>query len=284
MKYIFGEFYLKKVFLLLSHRERLPFFTKLVEELWEKKIVCEAMLTEEAYPVEEETLYLTDCEAVLKKLCVQMLPVAVYLHEDNRRENLSAARYAFEAPETLDATYIERVYRRQKGIPWDILETQRCYLRETMQEDVDAFYHIYKEPEITRYTDALYESKISERAYIREYTEKIYHYFEFGIWTVVWKETGEVIGRAGLNVREGYDLPELGYVIGVPWQGKGVAYEVCKAILEYAKAEFGFDRVMTLIQKENLASVRLAEKLGFEEQERLMMHDREFLVLMNKNF
>lgn len=270
----YGEFYLKKVYLILSHGRRLSGFSGLVRELQEEGISCVAMLAEEAYLLEPEALYITDCDEVLVQLTQAECAVAVYLHEGNRQEDLSAARYAFEDPEGLDAEYVERIYRRYRDIPWDILETERCFLRETVPDDVDAFYEIYSVPEMTRYTEALYESKISERAYIREYIEKIYRYFEFGVWTVILKETGEVIGRAGLNVREGYDMPELGYVIGQPWQGRGIATEVCHGILEYATTYFGFERVMTLIQTGNEKSLRIAEKLGFCMQESLMRKEQ----------
>ena len=283
MNYIYGVFYLKRVCIILSHAKWLSPFVKLVTHLQEAGIACEAMLTEEEYPVLPEMLYVTDSEAVVKKLVAEQLPVAVYLHEENRGQDLSAAKYAFESPEGLDATYMERVYRRYKGIPWDILETGRCYLRETMVEDVDDFYEIYREPEITRYTDALYESKISERAYVREYIEKVYKYFEFGIWTVVLKETGQIIGRAGLNIREGYEWPELGYVIGLPWQGQGIATEVCRRILEVAWTEYGLEHLITIIQKENIASLRVAQELGFCEKERIWMNNKEYLLLYIEN-
>ncbi len=263
----YGEFYVRKLYLILSHGNRLRGFGGLVKELQEKGISCAAMLAEEEYPLESEALYITDCRKTLMQLTEEGFAVAVYLHEGNRQEDLSAARYAFEEPDSLDAEYVERIYRRYRDIPWDILETERCFLRETVPDDVDAFYEIYSAPEMTRYTEDLYESKISERAYIREYIEKIYHYFEFGVWTVVLKETGEIIGRAGLNVREGYDMPELGYVIGRPWQGKGVATEVCRGILEYAASVFGFERIMTLIQAENEKSLHIAKRLGFRMQE-----------------
>lgn len=265
----YGEFYLKKVYLILSHGRRLSGFVGLVSELKGKGISCEAMLPEEGYPSAQDALYITDCRETVMRLTTEELPVAVYLHPGNRQEDLSAAWYAFEEPQSLDAEYVERVYRRYRDIPWDILETERCYLRETVPDDVDAFYEIYSAPEMTRYTEDLYESKISERAYIREYVEKIYHYFEFGVWTVILKETGEIVGRAGLNVREGYDMPELGYVIGQPWQGRGLATEVCRGILEYATTVFGFPRVMTLIQTENEMSLHVAKKLGFRVQESL---------------
>lgn len=283
MSYIYGEFKLKNVYIVLSHGKHLKPFLGLMTCLKEKDIICEAMLAGEVYPIEPQTLYITDEEAVLKHLAEWKLPVAVYLHGENKQQNLSAAKYAFEVPESLDAIYLERVYRRYNDIAWDIVETERCYLRETQVSDVDSFYELYQAPEMTRYTDALYESKISECAYVREYIEKVYKYLEFGIWTVVLKETGEIIGRAGLNVREGYDLPELGYVIGRPWQGQGIATEVCRAILKFAKEEYGFERIMALIQEENQVSLHLAEGLGFQLQEKVLLENKEYLVLIADN-
>ena len=283
MSYVYGEFQLKRVCMILSHGRFLKPLFGPVELLEARGIGCEALLAEEEYSVCPESLYITDHEAVLRDLLQRGLPAVAYLHEGNREQDLSAAKYAFEEPGQLEAGYFERVYRRYAGQPWDILETERCFLRETTVEDVEAFYEIYKEPGMTRYTEDLYESKVSECAYVREYIEKVYKYFEFGIWTVVLKETGQVIGRAGINVREGYDLPELGYVIGRPWQGKGIATEVCRAILEYAWEEFGFERVMTIIQKENETSLKLAKHLGFRLQERIWQNNREYFVLIFEN-
>jgi RimJ/RimL family protein N-acetyltransferase len=79
--------------------------------------------------------------------------------------------------------------------------------------------------------EPLYEEVDEERAYARDYIEKVYAFYDFGIWTVVEKTSGEVIGRAGICYREGYEDPELGFMIGVPWQGKGLATEVCRAVL-----------------------------------------------------
>ncbi len=230
----------------------------------------------------EGTLYITDKEFILKKLLAYELPTAVFLHEGNRKQNLSGAQYAFEQPEDLDVEYLERVYRRYAGIPWEILRTKRCILRESRTEDVDAFYELYKEPEITRYTDGLYEYKSSERAALQEYIDKVYPYYEFGIWTVILKETGKIIGRAGFNIREGCELPELGYVIGLPWQGKGLATEVCQAILSYGAEELGFTQVQAVIHRDNRASLRLAEGLGFQEWDCELPEKKEYVFLVWK--
>ncbi|EOS30059.1 hypothetical protein C807_02454 [Lachnospiraceae bacterium 28-4] len=143
------------------------------------------------------------------------------------------------------------------------LETDRCLVRETTVEDVQEFYRIYAEPSITYYMENLFPDPADEREYIRNYIREIYGFYGYGLWTVLRKENDEVIGRAGLNWRQGFDAPELGFVIGVPYQGKGYAYEVCKAIIEYGERELGFQEIQALVRKENEASVCLCRKLGF---------------------
>ena len=163
-------------------------------------------------------------------------------------------------PEALN--YLEKVYRRYQNLPWDILETERTRVRETTLEDVDAFYRLYRDKELVRYTEDLYPDPEQERQYIRDYQKYMYQVYGFGIWTVLEKETGEIIGRAGLSVREGFEEVELGFVFGLAWQGKGYAYEVCKAILKYAREELELSKVQAFVMPDNQASVKLCERLG----------------------
>lgn len=183
---------------------------------------------------------------------------------DDAVKSLSDIPYAVTDIEDIEEAYLEKIWRRYRGIPWDICETERCLVRETTVEDVDAFYRIYAEKSITEYMDNLFEDMDEERQYARDYIEKVYGFYGYGMWTVCLKETGEVIGRAGLCMREGFEEPELGYVIGVPWQGQGIATEVCRAILEYGREELGFRVVRILMKPGNKASERLCKKLGFQ--------------------
>lgn len=220
-------------------------------------------------------LYITDNADKARKLRDDGQAVLVYLHEGNRIQDFSDFIFAVENPEELDSDYLERVYRRLKGLPWNILETARCLVRETTVEDVEAFYHIYKDPAVTKFTEGLYPDIEEEKQYVREYIEKIYTYYEFGVWTVLEKKSGTVIGRAGFSCREGYSEPELGFIIGVPWQRKGYAEEVCRAILKFGREILGFETVQVLVETENEASLNLCRKLGFEGEERVMLGERE---------
>ena len=210
----------------------------------------------------EHTFVVTDCENWARKLRAAGVPVAVYLHPGNEDQNLSDFLYAVEDPEDIDMDYMEKVCRRLLGLPWKILETERCLIRETTVEDVEEFYEIYKHPVITEYMEDLYPEKEQERDYIRQYIEKVYTFWEFGVWTVVEKGSGAVIGRAGFSYREGYEEPEIGFIIGVPWQRKGYAEEVCRAILNYGKEALGFDTVQAFVRTGNEASANLCRKLG----------------------
>lgn len=193
------------------------------------------------------------------------------LHDTCGMWDFSGVPYAVTDTDDLDERYLERIWRRCRGLPWGICETERCLVRESVPEDVDSFYQIYSDESITAFMEDLFEDKEKEKQYIRDYIEKVYGFYGFGMWTVCLKETGEVIGRAGLSMREGFEEPELGYVIGEKWQKQGIAAEVCRGILAYGRDELGFERVRALMHPENVASERLCHKLGFLYEEEITL-------------
>ena len=85
-----------------------------------------------------------------------------------------------------------------------------------------------------------------------------------------------------LSGRQGYDDPEIGYIIGVPWQRHGYAQEVCRAILEYGWRELGFERVQALVETENEPSLTLCDKLGFTAVEELEINGRGYFRLVKE--
>ncbi len=210
-------------------------------------------------------LYVTDDAQTAGGLKSQGRAVIIYLHPGNRDQDFSQFFFAVEDPEDLEPEYVERVYRRLKGMPWNILRTARCLIRETVPGDVDAFYQIYSHPAITEYMEGLYPDVEEERQYVRDYIEKVYTFFGFGVWTVVERESGAVIGRAGFSYREGFEEPELGFTIGVPWQRRGYAEEACRAVLSYGWSALEFEQVQALVEPGNVPSIKLCEKLGFRK-------------------
>lgn len=211
----------------------------------------------------ENLLVISDDNTVLQILKRRGFPAVGFYHDGNRAATFEGISYAVTDVEDLTYRSYEQVYRRLQGLPWDILETGRLCIRESTVEDVEAFYRIYSDPSITEYMEDLFQDPARERAYMQDYIKQMYGFYGFGMWTVTEKEEGKIVGRAGLNVREGYDLPELGFVIDKRYQQRGYAEEACRAILNYAKEELDFDFVQALVIKENLASMKLLDKLGF---------------------
>ena len=262
---------LRKVTILIQ-QNLLPRLQLLSDSLQEHAVEVVITKPDDEVPKDETpdtgTLCITDSEAAYHALRQQGKYVLPCRHEGNRDSDFAGALYVIEQIEEIGYETIDMAYRRLAGIPWEILATERCIVRETIVEDVDSFYRIYAEPEITKYMEKLYADRDEEIAYIRDYREKVYGFYGYGMWTVLTKD-GTVIGRAGISWREGFDIPELGFVIGVPWQGQGYAYEVCSAILTYAREELGFTQIQSLVMEGNKISENLCRKLGFQFLEKV---------------
>ncbi len=90
-----------------------------------------------------------------------------------------------------------------------------------------------------------------------------------GIFAIVWKETGRPVGCAGLTYGSTSrkwmqpDEAELGYWLGEPWWGRGIAKEASLQLLQYAFEELHMQRVWAAYYEGNERSARLQERLGF---------------------
>lgn len=189
--------------------------------------------------------------------------VLVFFHNGNKEEDFSSIQYGIEGFEEIDLSYLNYVYQRYHGLPLTILRTKRCILREIKIEDVDALYKIYQNKDVAKFMDGMLEDRNEEIEYTRNYINKVYGYYDFGMWIVEDIETGEVIGRAGIEQKEREEAVELGYLISESKQRQGYAYEVCSGIINYVERELSFDKIYIYTKKENIPSIKLAEKLGF---------------------
>lgn len=207
-----------------------------------------------------------------------------YANPDFPNQSYSGVDMIVEGFEEVDADFLEKVYQRHHRIPWTILETDRCVIRELTLDDLDSLFELYGDGEIDKYTDSLYPYE-EEKEFQRAYIENMYRYFGYGMWLVFSKETGKLIGRAGLEHREYHEEIELelGYIIGTKYQGCGLATEICEAILNYAKENTGFERINTLIEDGNIPSEKLTKKLGFVHEEDFEL-DGKIMHRYIKNF
>ncbi|MBO5145300.1 MAG: GNAT family N-acetyltransferase [Lachnospiraceae bacterium] len=197
------------------------------------------------------------------------IPYIVWLNESNKGQSFPCGAYCVENMSDIDAEYLERVYRRFKGIPWDIAETQRLRIREITVDDVARLYELYRSRDITRYMEPLFEDPQQETAYTKEYIKNVYGFYGYGMWVIEEKKSGQVIGRAGLEYKEGFEGLELGFMLGADYQHKGYAYEACRAVLDYGVQVLEQSVYYAVVHEKNTPSRRLCERLEFVLSERI---------------
>lgn len=202
---------------------------------------------------------------------------AVYITSENREESFPDALYAIESFENMTINQIDRMLLRYLELPWSVLETTRCIVREMTEDDVDDLYRIYDDPDVKKYLEPLFEDREKEIGYITDYRKYQYRFYEYGFWMVIDKADNKVIGRAGLTNREGFDNVELGYVFDREYRNKGYAEEVCKAIIEYAKDELFINIIDVYVHPDNLRSINLLRKLNFRECEKRVINSDELI-------
>jgi len=151
-----------------------------------------------------------------------------------------------------------------------ILETERLRLRRLVPADLADLYALYADPLVRRYfpegTLTLGETQEELDWFLNGHPR----HPRLGLWATILKSTGQFIGRCGLLpwTIDGRDEVEVAYLLGQPFWGQGLATEAAAAIRDYGFEQLGLARLIALIDHENLASRRVAEKIGmaFEKE------------------
>ena len=89
-----------------------------------------------------------------------------------------------------------------------------------------------------------------------------YKKYGYGRFAVELKETGEVIGFCGIKYLPEIDLPEVGFRYMKEYWGRGIGTEAAEVCVGFARDDLKIKKLIALIIPENIASIRVAEKLG----------------------
>ncbi|MEH2366283.1 GNAT family N-acetyltransferase [Nostoc sp.] len=155
-----------------------------------------------------------------------------------------------------------------------ILETQRLLLREMRLSDLDALLLVLGDAKSMRYYPKPFDREMVEKWIDRH--RRNYAQHGLGLWAMVLKTTGEVIGDCGLVWQEveGHQELEIGYHVRRDQQMQGYATEAAYACQDYAFNVLGCDhRVISLIRPENIPSRRVAEKNGLKVVQETLWRD-----------
>lgn len=140
------------------------------------------------------------------------------------------------------------------------LVTRRLELRRWREDDLDQYAAIAADPVVTRYVGGPFD-----RATAWRQIAIFMGHREMRGWTssaVIERSSRRLVGRGGLWQPEGWPGLEVGWILDPSVWGRGYATELGCAVRDYAFAVLRAPHLISVIDRENVASIRVAEKIG----------------------
>lgn len=153
-----------------------------------------------------------------------------------------------------------------------ILETERLYLREMNQEDFPSLCKILQDKDVMYAYEHAFDDDEAQGWLDKQIMR--YRQYGFGLWAVILKETGEMIGQCGLTMQDcnNKQVLEVGYLFQKAFWHKGYASEAAIACKKYAFEVLHADEVFSIIRDTNIASQNVAKRNGMTVTDRFIKH------------
>lgn len=130
------------------------------------------------------------------------------------------------------------------------------------ESDFDAYAEMCADPEVMRYIG-------DGRPLLRPMAWRSlammvghWHLRGYGLWAAEERASGALVGRIGFWNPERWPGFEIGWMLRRAFWGRGYATEGARAALRFAFARWQQPHVISLIHPENVASIRVAQRLG----------------------
>lgn len=160
------------------------------------------------------------------------------------------------------------------------IETDRLILRPFETWDAEAAFRWFGDPPAMRFTPTGPDKSIEETK--ARLTLFIEHQTAHGFskWLILDRNSGVPVGDSGLLVLKDYGWVDLGFRFAQPYWGKGFATEVASAWVRAAFEEFGLSHLGAFVHPENVASIRVLEKVGFHTERRETVMGMDSIVFL----
>ncbi len=160
-------------------------------------------------------------------------------------------------------------------------ETERLFLRPTSGEDAEFVYELLNSPKWLKFIgDRNVHSVVAARAYIKEKMRPQLERLGYSNYTVIRKSDNAKIGTCGLYDRKGLEGVDIGFAFLPAYEKQGYGFESANKIKAVGLQVFGIKRLSGITAKENIASQRLLEKLGFHFKEFVTLPDDDEELLL----
>lgn len=147
-----------------------------------------------------------------------------------------------------------------------VIVTPRLLLRELEQSDFADLAEMLQDPDVVY----AYEHRFTHedvQAWLDRQKAR-YAQYGFGLWAVVNKNAGEVVGQAGLTLQpcEEEEVLEIGYLLKKRFWHQGYAREAAEGIKQYAFYTLNAPKVCSIIKTYNVPSMQVAKAIGMEKE------------------
>jgi RimJ/RimL family protein N-acetyltransferase len=167
-------------------------------------------------------------------------------------------------------------------MPIPVLETDRLSLRGHRLDDFAACAAMWADPIVTHHIGGKPLTEEESWARLQRYVGH-WALLGFGYWVVEEKATGKFAGEVGFaDLKRGLeDAPEIGWVLAAEFHGRGYATEAVRAAIVWGDSHFGRCQTICIIDPENRASIRVAEKCGYKEL-RMTIYKRQPIFVFGR--
>ncbi len=142
-------------------------------------------------------------------------------------------------------------------------ETERLYIRPTLEVDAEFILEILNTPKFHQYIgDRKVRTTDDARAYIQTRMLPQLERLGYANYTLITKVDQQKVGTCGLFDREGLEGVDIGFAFLPQFERKGYAFEAAQRIKQAAFEDFGLTQICGITTRENTSSQRLLEKLG----------------------
>ncbi len=162
-----------------------------------------------------------------------------------------------------DFGHLEKIYCHLRNLPYVIGSSDRIVVREEKFEDLSTIYEMYNDSDCKKYLEALPAIDSFDKKERFETVKNGYMLYEYGMWIIEKKDSGEVIGRVGFEYLD-EERVSVGYVIKFSERNKGFATEALKLAIGYLNDVCPKIKTVARCNRDNVFSVKTAKKLNLD--------------------
>ena len=162
--------------------------------------------------------------------------------------------------------------------PFPVQVTEDLLLRQVSENDAAQLLELRSNEQVNRYVERKKATSIEDALAFIDIINKGIAGNELVYWGIQLKNDLKVIGTIGLfNLSAHEDKAEIGYELLPGYQGKGLMQQAMTAVIQYGFHIMRLQMIEAWTVKENLASARVLQKMGFE------LHDQAVATTVSED-